>query len=162
MKHKIKRLTHTNILIYFLIFNSLFILNGCVESNFLLANDSRLPKWVELPDKYQREDVSASLFLFTIGKASLIIRGPKPERKTIARFRIRADWHESSNEKVKQIGNYSFRPLYYKVSYKGVEDIIEFPCLGPVFRMADKINEKIELNQIKCKEVDLEDIGNPW
>jgi hypothetical protein len=133
-----------------------------VESNYLLAEDSRLPKWITLPDNCERKDVSVSLFLFTVGKASLIIRGPKPERKTIARYRIDADWHKSTTDKAKQLGTYAFSPQYYKASYKGVEDIIEFSCWGPVFKMTDDVQDETEIERRKCDEINTKDIGNPW
>ena len=154
--------TRINTIIVVLVVSLIPVLNGCVESTFLLSKDSRLPKWVNLPEGYSREDVSVSLFLFTIGKASLIVRGPKPERKTLMHLRIKADWHESSLKKVKQLNSHAFKPHYYLASYEDVEDIIEFPCFGPVFRMVDKIEQNFNINSEECEEIDYQEIGNPW
>ena len=126
----------------------------CVESNFLLAEDSRIPKWVKLPEGYSRTDVTVSLFLHTIGKATLIVRGPAPDRKTLLKLKINADWHEATIKEKNRRGNYLFRPHYYLATYNGVNDIIEFPCKGPVFWMTDSIDKNTTTDEPECPPID--------
>jgi len=148
------------------IFLSCLILSitGCVESDFLLAEDSRLPKFINLPEGYARADVTVSLFLFTVGKARMVVRGPSPERKILLNIKVKADWHQVTLAEEKRRGSLFFSPHYYFSSYEGIEDIIEFSCSGPVFRMADRINTNTitSNDEPDCPEIAWDIIGSPW
>jgi hypothetical protein len=135
---------------------------GFVESNFLLANDSRLPVWIKVPDGYARNDVTVSLFLYSFNKVRFVVRGPKPERKILINIITTADWHEVTREEVARRGNYIFAPQYYSVTYKNVKDIVSFPCKGAVFWMVDDVVEKYSNNQPECPPINTDDIGRPW
>jgi len=134
---------------------------GFVESNFLLAKESRLPVWISLPEGYVRDDVTVSLFLYTFNKAKFIVRGPGTERKILVNIVAKANWHNVTKEEVKRRGNYNFSPQYYSVIYQGVEDIISFPCKGPIFLMVDNAEKNFSSIQPECPSVDLDLIGNP-
>jgi hypothetical protein len=135
---------------------------GFVESNFLLANDSRLPVWLKVPDGYTRDDVTVSLFLYSSNKARFVVRGPKPERTKLINIVTNADWHEATKEVVKRQGNYNFSPQYYSVTYQNINDIVSFPCKGAVFWMVDDAKKEYSTNQSECPPINTDDIGRPW
>lgn len=136
-------------------------IHGFVESNFLLAQDSRLPVWIKLPEGYSRDDVTVSLFLYTFDKARFVVRGPAPERKTLVNIVAKSDWHTATQKEVKRRGNYDFSPRYYSVVYQDIEDVISFPCKGPVFWMVDEITEKYSDTEPECPSIDINLIGGP-
>ena len=135
---------------------------GGVESNFLLAKDSRLPKWIELPEGYLRDDVTVSLFLYTFKKARFVVRNRAPSRDVLVNIITKSKWHKLTKEEAKRRGNYNFSPQYYSVTYQDIEDIISFPCKGAVFWMVNEAKESYSAQQPVCPPVDLEEIGNPW
>lgn len=137
-------------------------IDGFVESNFLLANDSRLPVWLKIPDGYTRDDVTVSLFLYSSNKARFVMRGPKPEKGVLINIVTNADWHEITKEVVKRQGNYNFSPQYYSVTYQSITDIVSFPCKGAVFWMVNAAGNDYSINQPECPPIDTNDIGHPW
>ena len=56
----------------------IILLSGCIsESNFRLSDESRLPKWFELPEGKTREDVVVRLYYYSKpsgGTAKLILK----------------------------------------------------------------------------------------
>jgi hypothetical protein len=139
----------------------LFPAKGCIESNFLLNDESRLPKFILLPNGITRNDVTVSLFLYTAGDARFVVRGPAPERKILLNIVAKADWHETTLMEEKRRGTYDFSPHYYKVVFNGVDDIIKFPCKGPVYWMSDNTNDSIISPEPECPPVNWELIGRP-
>ncbi len=45
--------------------SDLFLLSDCLESNFKLSDESRLPVWIHLPPKMKRQDVSLTLSYYS-------------------------------------------------------------------------------------------------
>lgn len=135
---------------------------GFVESNFLLAKDSRLPVWIKIPDEYTRDDVTVSLFLYSSNKARFIVRGPEPERKKLINIVTNADWHEVTKEVANRQGNYDFSPQYYSLTYQNINDIVSFPCKGAVFWMVDDVEKQYSTNQSECPPINTDDIGRPY
>jgi hypothetical protein len=140
----------------------ILLFRGCVESDFLLSKESRLPKWMQLPSGYNRSDVNVSLFLYNFSKARFIVRGSEPERTKLIDVLVKAEWHEATRREANRRGSFVFRPHYYHVSYKGIDDIIEFPCEGPVFWMADSVDTNTSSTTKECPPIDDRLIGNPW
>ncbi|MDD3813991.1 MAG: hypothetical protein PHZ02_05040 [Desulfocapsaceae bacterium] len=136
-------------------------MDGFVESNFLLANDSRLPIWLKIPEGYTRDDVTVSVFLYSSNKARFVVRGPKPERTELINIVTNAEWHEVTKEVIKRQGNYNFSPQYYSVTYQNVKDIVSFPCKGAIFWMVNDVEKKYSTNQPECPPINTDDIGRP-
>jgi hypothetical protein len=70
-------------------------LTGCIESNFQLASEGRLPKWMALPPGLTRKDVSVTLNLYTP------LRGPDAkfilkDRKGKHLAEVKAKWNGGS------------------------------------------------------------------
>lgn len=53
---------------------SAFGMSGCVESNFRIASESRLPRGLTIPPGLARADVSATVDFYTLGQAKFILR----------------------------------------------------------------------------------------
>jgi hypothetical protein len=49
-------------------------INGCIESTFNLASESRLPQGVTIPPGLTRADVSVTLDFYTMGQAKFTLR----------------------------------------------------------------------------------------
>ena len=49
-------------------------MSGCVESNFRIASESRLPRGLAIPPGLTRADVSATVDYYTLGQAKFILR----------------------------------------------------------------------------------------
>ena len=49
-------------------------MSGCVESNFRIASESRLPRGLAIPPGLTRADVSATVDFYTLGQAKFILR----------------------------------------------------------------------------------------
>ena len=49
-------------------------MSGCVESNFRIAIESRLPRALAIPPGLTRADVSATVDFYTLGQAKFILR----------------------------------------------------------------------------------------
>jgi hypothetical protein len=160
MRKKLAKRILISALIIFALWMLLF--RGCVESNFLLAEDSRLPKWVKLPDGYTRADVNVSLFLHLHPFARIIVREKGHNQKKLIDVLVKAGWHEATQQEESRRGTLEFSPHYYYISYKGVNDIIKFPCKGPVFWMVDSIDTKTSSTRPECPSIDWKLIGNPW
>ena len=56
----------TNITYRFAVAAVLFLLGGCAEGNFEIADTSRLPKWFHLPSGVGRADVSVTMDTYIV------------------------------------------------------------------------------------------------
>ena len=63
---------------------SAFAMNGCIESTFNLASESRLPQGVTIPPGLKRADVSVTLDFYTLGQARFTVRDKSGKTLTIA------------------------------------------------------------------------------
>lgn len=60
------------------LYNIVFIISllafaGCVESNFHLSKESRIPKWFSIPAGLSREDVTVTLFYYIVPTSKAVI-----------------------------------------------------------------------------------------
>ncbi len=120
---------HVTRLLAVLVVGSMCLLNGCLESSFTLANDSRLPTWVKLPPMVQREDVSLTLNYYSTPFG--------PNAKFVLKNKQGAILQSLSGND-KPIGNnLSGYPRYVKVVVRGVPEIIEHRAMEPIFYISD-------------------------
>jgi len=116
-----------------LLLNACSPMRGCLESEFDLAVESRLPRWFQLPPNVSRTDVGVKLKDWT----AIWNTGPAGEF-------IMADKHG------KQLGDVitEFRrlpsspqglsyPQYWTASTSGVIEVIEFKRVEPLFYVSD-------------------------
>lgn len=105
---------------------------GCVESNFTLSKDSRLPKWYTLPPNYGREDVHIEIFHY-LYKVKIITYVPAPNYKKLkvefANYRphpITEAALEKERETFFQGGGFNLKfPFYQIIEANGIEEAFE-------------------------------------
>jgi hypothetical protein len=110
---------------------------GCVESNFSIEPDSRLPLWFPLPLGVGRADVTVELRYWTNGDAEMEManaRG-KPIKHVIGS----SCWHPQTHYTANSDGTYTppTGPEYVIVRVKGVIDVVEHDKRPGAFRMAN-------------------------
>ncbi len=95
------------------------------ESEFNLADDSRLPKWVSLPPEVKREQIEVTLDYYTTPAVKIKIRN----KNTSAERTLKGELLRSN-----PTGPY---PHYSVIRVNGVIDIVEHRAMEPIFYMTD-------------------------
>jgi hypothetical protein len=108
------------------------------ESTFQLANDSRLPRWFNLPAGLSRRDVSVRMTYYTkLGgdDATFVLYDNKQHTlaKVIGKVRDAAPLHLKSSSR----GDAAGYPLFEVVTANGVTEIVEYKKMEPKFYMVD-------------------------
>ena len=107
------------------------------ESSFKLADDSRLPKWITIPDGLTREQVTIRLDYYSglFGrKATFTLIGPDMGDSARISGAIRGDMPHPASGKASKIVSY---PIYQFISADGVWDIVEHRKMEPLFYLSD-------------------------
>lgn len=119
-------------------------LSGCLflESSFVLSPESRLPKWLEAPEKVPRSELVVTMDAYTTFTGGKDVF--KMKRRGDSFFRKRVVVYSGEDDtSVVLIGQEvrprrSFEyPRYRVVTVNGVTDIIEHRAMEPVFYMVD-------------------------
>jgi hypothetical protein len=112
-------------------------LRGCVESQFSLAPDSRLPQWFAVPVVKDRSDVTVKLTYWTNGDAEFDLKNRWGI--TIRDVTGPSCWHPRTRYRHHADGTQSppGGPEFVIVKVGGSVDVIEHKQLTPVFRMSD-------------------------
>ncbi len=107
------------------------------ESNFDLANESRLPNWFSLPNGLSREEVNIELLYYVpppLFKSNVkaILIGPPPENKKLG-TKI------GIGKKVlpKTSKDRSQYPRYKIININGIEEVIEHRKMEPFYYVSD-------------------------
>jgi hypothetical protein len=98
------------------------------ESTFELASESRLPKWITLPQGLTRTDVSITMSYYTKpwgGSATFILRDTKGHIRT------------KVHGKVKGLESPPSYPSYSVITVNGITEIIEHRKPEPIFYITD-------------------------
>ena len=91
-------------------------MTGCVEANWTLANESRLPKGIELPPGLTRKDVSVDMNTYTV------LRGPD------VKFIVR----DKKGKKLAEVsGNSRPHPDDNIVAINGITEVLALVPCGP-------------------------------
>jgi len=97
---------------------------GMIDSNFRLAQESRLPKWFQIPSNYSRNDLTMDITFYThpSGKiiVKMVVRGPGPERKVLSE-KIGSERRHPLTEQQ----SYTEYPHYSIITVDGVEEVFE-------------------------------------
>jgi len=116
-------------------------MRGCVESEFDLADDSRLPAWFSLPAGMQRGDVSVHLSYWTSGENAEfeLVDSHTKLKWTFQTKRGVSCWHPATRYRHNSDGTWSQPggPEYSFVTIDGITEVMEFPEIGGPFRMSD-------------------------
>ena len=115
-------------------------IRGCVESEFKLAPESRLPKWFSLPAGSSRGDVTLELTYYSsplpVDNAVFELMGRNGQK--LSQVTGQMCWHPVMNKKRNKVGGFDpdSYPHYVYVRAKGVLEVIEH-TRGPTFKIAD-------------------------
>jgi hypothetical protein len=115
-------------------------IRGCVESEFRLAPESRLPKWFSLPVGSSRGDVTVKLTYYSspmpVDGAVLEFVGQDGQK--LSQVTGQMCWHPVMNKKRNKSGGFDSDsyPHYVYVRAKGGLEVIEH-TRGPTFRIVD-------------------------
>ncbi|MBB5316087.1 hypothetical protein [Tunturibacter empetritectus] len=117
-----------------------FSIIGCEyfpESTFELANESRLPKWVNLPPELTRANASLTMNYYSVPwrKAQFILRDKNGHtlKKENGEMRCRAPFELKNPPQ----GFPSGYPAYEAISVNGITEIIEHKKMEPIFYVTD-------------------------
>ncbi len=105
---------------------------GCAEATFLLAADSRLPVWVEVPPGLSRQDLSVQMDYYVL-----------PSGRE-AQFKVRDSRGQQLAEKRGKLTGLeplkfgaSAYPSYEIITVDGISDVIEHRAMEPLFYVSD-------------------------
>jgi hypothetical protein len=115
-------------------------IRGCVEAEFQLAPESRLPKWFALPAGYSRADVTVKLTYYSspipVDNAVLELVSLKGQK--LSQVTGEMCWHPIMSKKRNKAGGFDSDsyPHYVYVRAKGLLEVIEH-TRGPTFKISD-------------------------
>lgn len=124
-----------------LVLMMIVLLSGChplygfIESEFTLAPESRLPRWFTIPPGYMRKDLTMTITVYThplFSKVKIIIRGPAPEYKVLAKEIGTDRWHPLTEQQ-----GYNTYPNYSIISVDEVEEVYEQRRPEPFLHITD-------------------------
>ena len=133
---------------------AVLVLNACdtrfsVESEFTLAQDSRLPKWAALPAGVRRDEVAVELTFYTVVDPRIeVLKGYWPFRSRLLDITAKrlGGYLEPKKLTVPPSDpRYDFR--YEVLVADGVVDIVEHSCRCSEFRMTDDSEVWSQLGQ---------------
>lgn len=102
-------------------------ITGCsdVESNFQLAPESRLPKWLASSAKYSRADLTVKITVYTFGTVKVEIFGPAPKHEKLSEVTGTIRWHPITEQQFKEQKRYDVFPNYSIITVKGIDEVFE-------------------------------------
>jgi hypothetical protein len=115
-------------------------IRGCVESQFTLAPESRLPKWFSLPQGVSRNDVTVTLKYYAppvpVDDAELDFM--KKDGQKLSEATGQRCWHPEMKKKRNQYGGFDpdSYPHYVYIRVNGTVEVIEH-TRGPTFKIID-------------------------
>jgi len=130
---------------------------GCVESNFTLTPDSRLPKWFSLPSGYSRDMVTVELSYYSspFPVEHTVFELVDQKGKILATVSGNMCLHPETKKKQNKHGGFDPEPdtypHYVYVRVNGTIEVIEH-IKAPTFRIIDDpklIKEALESNDCK-------------
>lgn len=102
---------------------------GFMESNFQLADDSRLPKWFTIPKGYLRSDLKVTIDSYTslcpfCNDVVTTLYGPSPDNKEIMKKAGRQRWHPLSDIRYNKYPANKY-PNYTIITIDEIEEVFE-------------------------------------
>lgn len=113
---------------------------GCVESEFHLAKDSRLPVWFHIPDGMNRQDLDVILTYYTTGPAEMTlldIRGGNS--KSLITIKGENKHHPEYWAWAQQDWPKRSHPGFVVINVNGVSEIIEHKKMEPLFYVSNEV-----------------------
>ena len=115
-------------------------IRGCVESQFTLEQDSRLPKWFSVPPGYTRSDLTVELSYYVpnFPVDNAVMELVSRNGRTLLKLTGEVCWHPVMKTKKNQYGGFNADsyPHYVYIRVNGIIEIVEH-VRGPTFRVKD-------------------------
>jgi|SRR5712664_1850978 len=115
-------------------------IRGCVESQFTLEQDSRLPKWFALPSGYSRANVTVQLTYYAppFPADNALVELQTVKGSVLYKTTGEVCWHPVMETKKNQHGGFNSDsyPHYVYLRANNVTEVIEH-IQGPTFRISD-------------------------
>jgi hypothetical protein len=134
-------------------------MRGCPESKFILAPESRLPKWFSVPAWKSRSDLNVTLTYYIGGARGddAVMELSDRSGHSLGSFSGQMCWHPAMHEKTNAEGGLdpdSF-PHYVFVTVKGITEVLEH-IRGPVFYVVDDQALKAQaiqsVSKVECRK----------
>jgi hypothetical protein len=114
---------------------------GCVESQFTLVPESRLPGWFSIPPGISRSDVTVRLTYYSpssVQTDNAVLELMTSTGRQLSEVTGRMCWHPTMAKKRNQHGGFDpdSYPHYVYIRVKGIVEVIEH-VQGPTFRIID-------------------------
>ena len=113
---------------------------GCfAESNFDLSDESRYPKWFNIPQGYERKDLSVRIYYYAqpFGETNFrtVLIGPPPENRILQKKFGTSEWHPVTKAKID--AGLDHYPSYHIVRVDGMAELVEHRKMEPIFYISD-------------------------
>lgn len=117
---------------------------GFMESNFQLADDSRLPKWFTVPKGYSRSDLNVTIDCYTspcffCKNTVTTLYGLPPDNREIMKKAGRQRWHPLSDVRYNKYPANKY-PNYTIITIDGIEEVFEQRRADNVLYITDDPN----------------------
>jgi len=123
---------------------------GCVESEFNLSKESRLPAWFKIPNGMKRSDLDVTLTYYTTGPADLtLIDIRNRNKKSIKTIKVKNIHHPEYWAWADKDWPKRAHPGYVILSSNNITEIIVHKERNPVFHIS---NESAVQNTIHGKK----------
>ena len=112
---------------------------GCVESEFHLAKDSKLPVWFQIPDGMNRQDLDVSLTYYTTGPADITLLDIR-EGKSKPIIKIKGEYkhHPEYWTWAQKDWPKRSQPGYVVITVNSLSEIIEHKKMEPLFYISNE------------------------
>ena len=119
------------------ILTAAWLVAGCVESEFHLAKESRLPVWFDIPEGAERNDLDVVLTYYTTGPAKLNFRDVR-NGKTLKTIKAINKHHSEYWDWAQKDWPKRSHPGYVVLSAEGTTEIIEHRKMEPIFFVSNE------------------------
>jgi hypothetical protein len=108
---------------------------GFLESNFRLADRSRLPKWFSIPHGYDRYDFKMTINLYSsvlpfTNNVVVTIYDQSPKNKVVMKKAGKEREHPYTTQQFKEKKSHDMCPTYLIITIDNIEEVFEQKCEG--------------------------------
>lgn len=119
-------------------------MSGCLESSFVLAPESRLPRWFDVPEGATRSELRVTMDLYSTGE-SIFKLYKKNSFFALKKVTGISRFPYSNYLKNPPVGFQKGYPAYEVITVNGITDVIEHRKMEPIFYVTDDPNVWREL-----------------
>ena len=119
---------------------------GCIESNFELARESRVPSWFDIPPGVSRANLTVELtyWLGPVGRTATVTLRDRGGRKVKSVVATMQGDEPHALVPVAPTGPFPY-PSYEILSAEGVTEVVEHRRMEPIFYVVDDAEVKNKL-----------------